>query len=122
MKFKDNVPIFLQIKETINSRIVEGQYKMGQKISSVRDLSVEFEVNMNTMQRALTELIKEGVLITRRGLGNFITEDFEVVDSLKVQMINNIIGNMYDSLSDMGLTEEEITSNINKFMKEDKDE
>lgn len=121
MKFKDNVPIFFQIKDIINSRIISGQYQMGQKVSSVRDFSIEFEVNMNTMQRALTELIQEGVLITKRGLGNFITEDIEIIDNLKVSMINDVIDEMYSSLKNMGLTDSEITYHIQNFMKDNED-
>ncbi|GKQ42774.1 GntR family transcriptional regulator [Companilactobacillus sp. RD055328] len=122
MKFKDNIPIFIQIKDIINSRIISGQYKMGQKVSSVRDFSIEFEVNMNTMQRALTELIAEGVLVTKRGLGNFITEDIEIIDNLEGSRINSVIEEMYNDLTEMGLSDQEVIYHIQNFMKEKRDE
>lgn len=108
MKFKDNVPIYLQIKSLINQQIIAGKYALGAKLPSVRDLSVQLEVNINTIQRAINELVQEGVVITKRGLGNFVTENLQIVDELKEQLINQTIGDMYESLTAMGLDQGEI--------------
>lgn len=108
MKFKDNVPIYLQIKSMINQQIIAGKYALGAKLPSVRDLSVQLEVNINTIQKAINELVQEGVVVTKRGLGNFVTENLQVVDELKEQLINQTIGDMYESLTAMGLDQGEI--------------
>lgn len=108
MKFKDNVPIYLQIKSLINQQIIAGKYALGAKLPSVRDLSVQLEVNINTIQRAINELVQEGVVVTKRGLGNFVTENLQIVDELKEQLINQTIGDMYESLTAMGLDQGEI--------------
>lgn len=57
-----NRPIYLQLVETLQSRIVSGAYPPGAKIDSVRDLAAEAAVNPNTMQRALAELEQSGLL------------------------------------------------------------
>lgn len=108
MKFKDNVPIYLQIESLINQQIIAGKYTLGAKLPSVRDLSVQLEVNINTIQKAINELVQEGVVVTKRGLGNFVTEDLQVVDELKEQLIHQTIGDMYESLTAMGLDQGEI--------------
>lgn len=108
MKFKDNVPIYLQIKSLINQQIIAGKYALGAKLPSVRDLSVQLEVNINTIQKAINELVQEGVVVTKRGLGNFVTENLQIVDELKEQLINQTIGDMYESLTAMGLDQGEI--------------
>lgn len=108
MKFKDNVPIYLQIKNLINQQIIAGKYALGAKLPSVRDLSVQLEVNINTIQKAINELVQEGVVVTKRGLGNFVTENLQIVDELKEQLINQTIGDMYESLTAMGLDQGEI--------------
>lgn len=108
MKFKDNVPIYLQIKSLINQQIIAGKYDLGAKLPSVRDLSVQLEVNINTIQKAINELVQEGVVVTKRGLGNFVTENLQIVDELKEQLINQTIGDMYESLTAMGLDQGEI--------------
>lgn len=108
MKFKDNVPIYLQIKSMINQQIIAGKYALGAKLPSVRDFSVQLEVNINTIQKAINELVQEGVVVTKRGLGNFVTENLQIVDELKEQLINQTIGDMYESLTAMGLDQGEI--------------
>lgn len=108
MKFKDNVPIYLQIKSLINQQIIAGKYALGAKLPSVRDLSVQLEVNINTIQKAINELVQEGLVVTKRGLGNFVTENLQIVDELKEQLINQTIGDMYESLTAMGLDQGEI--------------
>lgn len=108
MKFKDNVPIYLQIQSLINQQIIAGKYALGAKLPSVRDLSVQLEVNINTIQKAINELVQEGVVVTKRGLGNFVTENLQIVDELKEQLINQTIGDMYESLTAMGLDQGEI--------------
>ena len=49
-------PIYAQILEVIQLRIISGRYRPGEKIPSVRDLAAEAGVNPNTMQKALSEL------------------------------------------------------------------
>ena len=70
-----NRPIYLQLVETLQSRIVSGAYPPGAKIDSVRDLAAEAAVNPNTMQRALAELEQSGLLRAERTAGRFVTED-----------------------------------------------
>ena len=53
-------PIYAQILEVIQLRIIAGQYKSGDKIPSVRELAAEAGVNPNTMQKALSELERSG--------------------------------------------------------------
>ncbi|RHW45619.1 GntR family transcriptional regulator [Bombilactobacillus bombi] len=118
MKFKDNVPIYLQIKDIINRQIIAGKYSLGAKIPSVRDLSVKLEVNINTIQKAVNELVQEEVVVTKRGLGNFVTENMQVVDELKDQLIKQTIADMYESLTAMGLDQGEIFYYIKMYLAE----
>lgn len=118
MKFKDNVPIYLQIKSLINQHIIAGKYALGAKLPSVRDLSVQLEVNINTIQKAINELVQEGAVVTKRGLGNFVTENLQIVDELKEQLINQTIGDMYESLTAMGLDQGEIFNYLKIYLAE----
>ena len=53
-------PIYLQLIEEIELRIVSGMYTVGEKLPGVRDLAAQASVNPNTMQKALTELERQG--------------------------------------------------------------
>ena len=70
-------PIYLQLMERIQQDIVSGVYHSGDKLPSVRDLALEAAVNPNTMQKALSELERNGLVYSRRTSGRFITECFQ---------------------------------------------
>ena len=75
MKFKDNLPIYLQIEDYIYLQIAQGKLQAGEKLPSVRALALELTVNANTVQRALREMTAKGYIFTKRGEGNFVTTD-----------------------------------------------
>ena len=60
-------PIYLQLMERIQQDIVSGIYKPGDRLPSVRDLAVEAAVNPNTMQKALSELERSGLVYSQIG-------------------------------------------------------
>lgn len=84
MEFKEQKAIYLQIAEHLYDEILSGKYHQGDKLPSVRELAMEAEVNVNTVARSLEWLQQKGVAITRRGLGNFVTEGgIEAVETLR---------------------------------------
>ena len=68
------VPIYYQLKEIIVEGINSGQWRLGEMIPSENQLCREYNVSRNTAQRALDELVKDGILIRRQGVGTFVTE------------------------------------------------
>ena len=75
--FETDRPIYIQIMEKIQLLILAGVYPVGAKLPSVRDLAQQAAVNPNTMQRALAQLEEEGLVITQRTSGRFVTENEE---------------------------------------------
>ena len=67
-------PIYMQLMERIQQDIISGAYQPGDKLPSVRDLAVEAAVNPNTMQKALSELERCGLVYSQRTSGRFITD------------------------------------------------
>lgn len=59
-------PIFLQIVERIEMDIISGVYQPGQRLPAVRELASCAAVNPNTMQRALSELERTGLVYSQR--------------------------------------------------------
>jgi len=82
-QFQNDTPIYAQLIHQITQRIVAGAYKLGEKLPSVRDLAAEAGVNPNTMQRALTELERGGLVYSQRTTGRFVTEDREMIEAAK---------------------------------------
>ncbi len=90
-QFESNVPIYLQLVNTFKHKIVSGDLKDGSKLESVRDLALTYEVNPNTMQRALAELERDGLVFTERTSGRFITKDRELIIKMREAVATEII-------------------------------
>ncbi|MDC7225292.1 MAG: GntR family transcriptional regulator [Spirochaetales bacterium] len=84
MEFKDGKAIYLQIADYISENILQGKWKGGDRIASVREFAVDIEVNPNTVMRAYSYLQDEGIIYNKRGIGYFVGEDsMEKVMTLK---------------------------------------
>ena len=106
--FNSEMPIYLQIMTLLRSEIVSGEWKPGNQIPSVRELAETLRVNPNTMQRALYELEREGLLCSERTSGRYVTDDEEKISQTKKEMANEIIENCIAYLTHLGYTKEEI--------------
>ena len=116
MEFKDNIPIYLQIKQYLYRQIVTGELKPGQKIPSVRELAVQ-TVNVNTVQRALQQMNVEGILYTKRGEGNFVTEDTDLLEKTKQELINDELNKFVQSMNDLGVSNDQIHDILSAYLK-----
>ena len=86
-KFVGDRPVYQQIMSLIRGGILTGELSPGQKIPSVRDLAAQAQVNPNTVQRALTELEREGLLVSGGTSGRRVTEEETVLKEMKEQSI-----------------------------------
>lgn len=82
-EFNNNTPIYLQLIDKIQMKILSGEYELGSKLPSVRELASEASVNPNTMQKALSELENKYLVYSQRTIGRFITEDKNKIEDLK---------------------------------------
>lgn len=108
-------PIFLQIVERIQNDIMSGKYLPGEKMPSVRDLALEAAVNPNTMQKALSELERLGLVYSQRTSGRFITEDLNLIASLKTNKANEEVKLFMDQMTSLGLSKEQVIQMIQKL-------
>lgn len=72
MKFDDSVPIYLQIKEEIENAIITSSLKEDEAIPSIRTLAQQYRLNPQTIANAVSELMNEGVIFKKRGIGMFV--------------------------------------------------
>jgi len=73
--FKSTKGIFQQIADNLCQQILEGKLIQGERILSVRDLAGEYEVNRNTLLRTYSILEKAGIIVNKRGIGFFVSDD-----------------------------------------------
>ena len=86
-KFTGDRPVYQQIMETLRGAILKGALPPGGKVPSVRDLAAQAQVNPNTMQRALTELEREGLLVGGGTSGRKVTTDAEILNAMKDRIL-----------------------------------
>lgn len=116
MKFDDKVPIYYQIKTYLYYDVLTGKLKPGAKLPPVRQLAVDLTVNVNTVQRALTEMIAEKTIISQRGKGNFVTEDQAELAQLKEQLVMSQLAHVYDQLHRLNLSDSEIVASLQRYI------
>ena len=117
--FRNDLPIYSQLVEQIKLAIVSGAFSPGERLASVRDMAMEAGVNPNTMQRALQELEREGMVFSQRTSGRFVTEDGAVIEAAKKSFAGERITAFLDSMRKLGYTGEEIVSLITDSVKEE---
>lgn len=100
-------PIYAQIIEKVMIDIVSGHYQPGEKLPSVRDLAGEAAVNPNTMQKALSELERSGLVYSQRTSGRFITEDQTMIENAKKELAHTQIEEFMKKMNQLGLNKEE---------------
>ena len=105
-------PIYLQLMESIQRDIIAGVYQPGDKLPSVRDLAVEAAVNPNTMQKALSELERNGLVHSYRTSGRFITEDKTMLRKMKEQQASRQIKEFIEKMRQLGYQDPDILSLI----------
>lgn len=110
-------PIFMQIIEILQLDIVSGKYAPGDKLPSVRDLALEAAVNPNTMQKALSELERSGLVFSQRTSGRFITEDITMIEELKTSLAREKIKEFLDGMRKLGFEKEEALTLITEVWK-----
>ncbi len=101
-EFNASKPIYLQLADRINRMIVSNELKAGEKLQSVRDMALTYNVNPNTIQRTYSELEREGILETRRGQGTFVTEHEDRLIQLRGNLKEEQIQTFVQVMQEMG--------------------
>lgn len=107
-KFRSDLPIYSQLVEQIKLGIVSGKMLPGERLMSVRDMATEAGVNPNTMQRALQELERDGMVYSQRTAGRFVTENMQVIERAKKKLAEEQIRSFLGAMKKLGYQREEI--------------
>ena len=110
--------VYLQLVDIIKQKIMSGEYGPGQRLPSVRELAADAAVNPNTMQRALAELEREGLLYTQRTSGRFVSEDATLISGLRTAGAEQKAREFYQEMVQTGLSAKEIRALLDKAIAE----
>lgn len=118
-KFTSDRPIYAQIVEQIQLKILSGEYHPGQKIPSIRDLAAEAAVNPNTMQKAMGELEASGLVFAQRTSGRFITDDTEKISQIRRRYAEQSVLEFIQQMRGLGFSTEEMIVLVSAIIKEE---
>ncbi len=118
-QFTGGAPIYSQLIQQIKQGIVSGAFPPGERLPSVRDLATEAGVNPNTMQRALAELERDGLVYSQRTAGRFVTEDQTQIAAAKYALAGAHIKAFLSAMLRLGYTREEILSLLRQELEQE---
>lgn len=113
-EFDSSKPIYIQLVDFIKLKIISEEFSIGEKLPSVRELAEEAGVNPNTMQRALSELERQGLVYTQRTSGRFVTEDMEYIKAMRTEYATLKIKELTSALLKIGYEHEELLTLVQK--------
>ncbi|WP_296115227.1 GntR family transcriptional regulator [uncultured Anaerococcus sp.] len=118
MDFDNNRPIYIQLVEDFKIKISTGDWQAGSKIDSVRSLATTYKVNPNTIQRALTELEREGLCESQRTIGRFVTEDKNKIKSLSNKAFESFADDFISGMDSLNIGKDEAIGELSKYWEE----
>ena len=114
--FNDNQPIYLQIMQHICADILRKKYKPGDKLPGIVETAMQFKVNHNTIQRVYQELIREGIAVSKRGEGTFVTEDVKILKKMETDLQKYSIENFIEEMMRLGYQEQDLAHIIDQYI------
>lgn len=118
-QFSNDAPIYTQLIQQVKVGIVTGAFPPGERLPSVRDLATEAGVNPNTMQRALAELERDGLVYSQRTAGRFVTEDNTMINQAKRSLAERHVKTFLEAMLRLGFRKDEIIDLISKELGEE---
>ena len=100
--FRTDAPIYTQLYEKLTLAIVSGGYAPGERLPAVRELALDAGVNPNTVQRALSELERLGLVYTQRTAGRFVTEDAERIGQERLRIAEERARDFLGAMEELG--------------------
>jgi GntR family transcriptional regulator len=121
MEFKDNQAIYLQIANHFFENILQKKWKAGDKIPSIRDMAIQFEVNPNTTMRTFTYLQDKGIIFNKRGLGYYLCDEGhkKTLELKKEQFIKEEMPALLKNMNLLGVTFDDLKALLNKMKSSD---
>jgi DNA-binding transcriptional regulator YhcF (GntR family) len=112
----DGRPIFLQIAEEIENSIVDGTLAEGEQVPSTTELAAFHRINPATAAKGVNQLVADGVLHKRRGIGMFVSTGAraQLRDRRRARFASEFVQPLVDEARKLGIDIEELKTMIDK--------
>jgi DNA-binding transcriptional regulator YhcF (GntR family) len=114
----------MQIADRICDRILNGRYLPDSRIPSVRELSMEMEVNPNTVMRSFERMQQHGIIYNKRGIGYFISPEAreKIRDLRHFHLMDEVLPSVFKEMTLLGVGPDELTKAFHTYLSTHKNE
>ncbi|EJB8690100.1 GntR family transcriptional regulator [Vibrio parahaemolyticus] len=117
----DRQPIFRQLADQITQQILQGVWKEGEALPSVRSVSADMKINHLTVMKGYQLLVDEGLVEKKRGQGMFVAQGAiqQLRSAEKARFLEQQIPQIADTLQRLDMSVDELVQQLNPHMKGD---
>ncbi|HGS5155008.1 TPA: GntR family transcriptional regulator [Vibrio parahaemolyticus] len=117
----DRQPIFRQLADQITQQILQGVWKEGEALPSVRSISADMKINHLTVMKGYQLLVDEGLVEKKRGQGMFVAQGAiqQLRSEEKARFLEQQIPQIADTLQRLDMSVNELVQQLNPHMKGD---
>ena len=119
--FDDSSPIYQQLKNEIEAAIIAGNIREDEQLASIRSLAQEYRLNPQTVANAVGELLQEGYLYKKRGIGMFVKEGSrqKLSSKRKEQFKKKEFKKVLKNAKILGLSKQELLQMVTSYYEEE---
>ena len=117
--YKDRKPIYEQLIDNVKELVVKGVLKRDDQLPSVRQLATNLAINPNTIQKAYTELERQGVIYSLKGRGSFVASNIIDLREQQVAELNQTFAKLLAELFHLGVSKEQIITVVETIYREE---
>ena len=123
-EWNDGQPIYRQLRDRVVAMILDGVLKEGDSLPSVRSVAAEYRVNPLTVLKGYQQLVDEGLIESRRGLGMFVNAGARslLLKGERQKFLGEEWPRIYETIQRLGLTAEELLEGPDRLESKDKEE
>ncbi len=123
MEFQETQAIYQQVADYICEMILLGKWAEEERIPSVRELAMEFQVNPNTVNKSYSYLQDRNIIYNQRGIGYFVSNGArELTNELKrKEFVKNDLPHLFRSMAILGISLAEVKQEFERFHRDEKE-
>jgi DNA-binding transcriptional regulator YhcF (GntR family) len=112
----DGRPIFVRIAEEIENGVVDGTLAEGTQVPSTTELAAFHRINPATAAKGVNQLVADGVLHKRRGIGMFVSTGARdrLLDRRRSRFASEFVQPLVDEARKLGIDVEELKTMLDK--------
>ena len=112
---KSRKPIYEQIIDNIKELIIQGIWSRDTQLPSVRQLAGDLAINPNTIQKAYSELERQGIIYSLKSKGSFVSSNVDELRLERKEQLFKDFGRILEEMNKVGVSQNEIEEKVREY-------